>query len=174
MSKEIKARILTTSIVRVTHSISDTVSLDTSRSIALSEKWGSCHDRHSVHYKYYLFIRKYITGVVFCRRFTWTSGRVFCLWTGKEPQPTALTTRHRTLCFLSASQQRSKWLSNSKSHLVTWNICSFVNWSVCHLLTLNVRHSVILNVRHLVILYARHLVASYVWHVHTLNASHIL
>ncbi len=35
-------------------------------------------------------------------------GRVFCLWTGKEPQPTALTTRHRTLCFLSASQPRSK------------------------------------------------------------------
>ena len=71
VSKEIKATILTAGTVRVTHSVSDTVSLGTSHSRALSTKWGSCQDRHSDHYKYHLFIRKYLAGVVLCRSITW-------------------------------------------------------------------------------------------------------
>ena len=70
MSKEIKARILVR-VLSESHTAPETVSLDTSCSIALSEKWGSCHDRHSNHCKYHLFSRKYIAGVVFCRSFRW-------------------------------------------------------------------------------------------------------
>ena len=73
-------------------------------------------------------------------------------------KPTALTTRHRTLCYHSASQQRSKWLSNSKPHLVTLNVWQWVTLNVWYLVVLNVRHFVTLTVGHFVILNVSHLV----------------